>query len=101
MNHTRHRHRFAWPSGQWGSLPSEGGIEAAYKDELSNSKDPDLLIQKIQNRLKSYESPFKSAENFLIEDIIDPRETRLKVCEWIKLAFRVLKTENNNFYYRP
>ena len=66
MNHTRHRHRFAWPSGQWGSLPSEGGIEAAYKDELSNSKDPDLLIQKIQNRLKSYESPFKSAENFLI-----------------------------------
>ena len=32
--------RFAWPSGQWGSLPIAGGLEAAYRRELEASADP-------------------------------------------------------------
>ena len=39
LNHTKHRHRFAWPSADWGSLPVEGGIEAAYKAELEKSSN--------------------------------------------------------------
>ena len=35
----RHSFRFAWPSGDWGSLPIEGGIEVAYKAELAESAD--------------------------------------------------------------
>src|SRR5437764_5333080 len=31
--------RYAWPSGDWGSLPLEGGIEAAYKRELEAPPD--------------------------------------------------------------
>ena len=31
QNHTRFHYRYAWPSADWGSLPIEGGIEAAYK----------------------------------------------------------------------
>ena len=30
-----HHVRVAWPSGDWGSLPIEGGIEVAYKAELA------------------------------------------------------------------
>jgi len=33
MNTGRAKYRYAWPSGDWGSLPVEGGIEAAYKAE--------------------------------------------------------------------
>jgi hypothetical protein len=32
--------RFAWPSGDWGSLPIDGGIEAAYRRELEAADDP-------------------------------------------------------------
>ena len=32
--------RMAWPSGDWGSLPLEGGLEVAYKAELAASDDP-------------------------------------------------------------
>jgi propionyl-CoA carboxylase beta chain len=32
--------RYAWPSGDWGSLPLEGGIEAAYRRELEAAADP-------------------------------------------------------------
>ena len=35
--------RYAWPSADWGSLPLEGGIEAAYKRDLAASPDPDKL----------------------------------------------------------
>ena len=39
-NHARLNLRYAWPSGDWGSLPVEGGIEAAYRRELEAADDP-------------------------------------------------------------
>ncbi len=101
MNHTKYRYRFAWPSGDWGSLPVLGGIEAAYKSELSASSNPESLIEDITDKVNSISSPFRSAEKFLIEDIIDPRETRKKTCEWINLAYKILKTGSSYFGYRP
>ena len=35
--------RFAWPSGNWGSLPMAGGLEAAYRRELEAAEDPAAL----------------------------------------------------------
>ena len=100
-NHTRFKYRYAWPSADWGSLPFEGGIEAAYKSDIANSKNPKKLIQDINNRLQSASSPFKTAEKYLIEDIIDPRDTRKKVCQWIELAYKSLKTGPSHFGLRP
>lgn len=100
-NHTKHRYRFAWPSGDWGSLPIEGGIEAAYKADLVKSKNPNELLKDIEKRLDYYRSPFRTAEKFLVEDIIDPRESRQKACEWIKLAIPLLKPTPSKFSYRP
>ena len=101
VNHTKYRYRFAWPSGDWGSLPIKGGIEAAYKSELLNSEDPENLKKHLANKLESFSSPFRSAEKFLIEDIIDPRSTRKKACDWISLAYKVLKVGPSSFGYRP
>jgi len=39
QNHTRFHYRYAWPSADWGSLPIEGSIEAAYKAELDAAED--------------------------------------------------------------
>jgi acetyl-CoA carboxylase carboxyltransferase component len=46
-----HHFRYAWPSGDWGSLPIEGGIEVAYKAELELAADDDAHLQKIKARL--------------------------------------------------
>src|SRR5206468_12678694 len=32
--------RYAWPSGDWGSLPIEGGLEAAYRRGLEAAEAP-------------------------------------------------------------
>ncbi len=37
---TRAQFRYAWPCGDWGSLPAEGGVEAAFKSQIENSPDP-------------------------------------------------------------
>ena len=96
-----HHFRFAWPSGDWGSLPIEGGIEVAYKAELAESDDYDGDLEKIKARLNRVRSPFRSAEYFEIEEIIDPRDTRPNLCRWANLAYSALKPGPAAFTYRP
>ena len=68
--------RLAWPSGDWGSLPLEGGLEVAYKAELAASDAPEELKAEITERLNRVRSPHRSAEFYEVEQIIDPRDTR-------------------------
>lgn len=84
------QYRFAWPSGDWGSLPIEGGIEVAYKSEIEAADDPAAHLAAIRERLNRVRSPFRTAEKYGIEDIIDPRDTRPLLCEFADLAWRAL-----------
>jgi acetyl-CoA carboxylase carboxyltransferase component len=84
--HHRFSIRYAWPSGDWGSLPLEGGVEAAFKSELAAADDPDKMRAELYEALEAFRSPFKTAEAFLIEEIIDPRDTRPLLCEFANLA---------------
>jgi acetyl-CoA carboxylase carboxyltransferase component len=78
--------RYAWPSAYWGSLPLEGGIEAAYRAEIDAADDPVAKLKEIETRLNKLRSPFRSAEKFWVEEIIDPRKTRSLLCEFARLA---------------
>ena len=100
-NHTHHKHRYAWPSGDWGSLPVEGGIEAAYRSDLEKSENPEKLLKDIEKKLNHVRSPFRSAEKFSIENIIDPRDSRKIVCEWVQLASKVITPGPKSFGMRP
>jgi len=93
--------RMAWPSGDWGSLPLEGGLEVAYKADLAESDDPDALRTEIAERLNRYRSPHRSAEFYEIEQIIDPRDTRAMLCDWVRLARRTLKPGSHPQGFRP
>jgi acetyl-CoA carboxylase carboxyltransferase component len=85
--------RYAWPSGDWGSLPIEGGIEAAYRRELEAADDPVALRAEIEERLNAVRSPFRTAERFMVEDIIDPRDTRPLLCEWAERAHVLVRQD--------
>ena len=93
--------RYAWPSSDWGSLPIEGGIEVAYKQDLADSDDPESLLEEIRDRLNRVRSPHRAAEFFESEEIIDPRDTRPLLCEWVELAQRALTLGSSSFSYRP
>lgn len=78
--------RYAWPSAYWGSLPLEGGIEAAYRADIDAAEDKPAKLKEIEDRLNKLRSPFRSAEKFWVEEIIDPRKTRSLLCEFARLA---------------
>jgi acetyl-CoA carboxylase carboxyltransferase component len=82
--------RFAWPSGDWGSLPIDGGIEAAYRRELEAAADPVALRAEIEARLNAVRSPFRTAERFSVEEIVDPRDTRPLLCDWAGRAHELV-----------
>ena len=95
--------RYSWPSGDWGSLPIEGGLEVAYKAELATFEGDALEaeIDVIRNRLNRYRSPFRSAEPFEIEEVIDPRETRPLLCQWANLVAPIRQPGPVTWTYRP
>lgn len=95
--------RYSWPSGDWGSLPIEGGLEVAYKAELAQYEGDAFAaeVQKIRDRLNRFRSPFRSAEPFEIEEVIDPRDTRRLLCQWANLVAPSRRPGPVSWTYRP
>ena len=82
--------RVAWPASDVGGIPPEGGIEAAYKRQLAEAQDPVALRAELEARIESARGPVGPLNKFQIEEMIDPRETRRLICEWIPTAYRIL-----------
>ena len=93
--------RYAWLSARWGSLPLEGGIEAAYRAEIDAADDPAAKRAEIEARLEKLRSPFRTAEAFWVEEIIDPRDTRRLLCEFADLAAPLRMPGRTAFGIRP
>ncbi|MGQ0524857.1 MAG: acyl-CoA carboxylase subunit beta [Betaproteobacteria bacterium] len=85
--------KIAWPSAEWGSLPVEGGVKAAYRREIEAAPDPVKREQEIEQELRHLASPFRTAEAFAVEDLIDPRETRPYLCQFIEALQPRLRTQ--------
>jgi acetyl-CoA carboxylase carboxyltransferase component len=97
----RYSLRYAWLSAHWGSLPLEGGVEAAYRADIDAAADPKAKLAEIEERLNKLRSPFRSAERFWVEEIIDPRQTRPLLCEFARLAEPVRRPSVASFLIRP
>ncbi|HJN93338.1 MAG TPA: propionyl-CoA carboxylase, partial [Dehalococcoidia bacterium] len=64
-----------------------GGVAAAYRREIEAAPDPAARRQEIEEELIALRNPFSAAEAFAVEDIIDPRETRPMLAEWLQIAY--------------
>ncbi len=96
--------RYAWPSTHGGSMHIEGGTAIAYKREIENAADPDAKRAEIEARLQAISSPFRNAHAFGVEDIIDPRDTRPLLADFLEDAWPVLLTQlgpRAGLSYRP
>jgi len=73
----------SWPSAATGALPVEGGVAVAFAREIAAAEDPEALRAELEAKLAAGQSPFPRAEGFSVHELIDPRETRAKLCDWI------------------
>lgn len=84
--------RYAWPSGEWGSIPVEGGVAAAYRREIESAPDPEQRRAELEERHARDRTPFPRAEAFGLHDLIDPRETRAVTVDFVHGAQPPLRT---------
>ncbi|KAK7892396.1 hypothetical protein LTR67_007492 [Exophiala xenobiotica] len=75
----------AWPSGEWGSLPLDGGIEVGHRWELKQAEAEGKkkeLYTGLDDEYRRLMNPIRTANAFGVEEIIDPAHTRRVVAEW-------------------
>jgi len=81
-------HILLWPSAESGTLPVEAGVAVMYRRELDAA--PPGQRRQLQRRLVDEHSrslsPWPAVQGFGANDLIDPRETRQRLCEWAELA---------------
>jgi acetyl-CoA carboxylase carboxyltransferase component len=70
----------------------EGGTSAAFRRLIEAAPDPEAKRLELEAELRALSSPFRTAEATGL-DIIDPRETRAVVCDFVDLAQSVTKTQ--------
>ena len=75
-------HVLCWPSAEGGALPLEGGVAVAFRREIEAAPDPEAKRRELEERFAKARSPFPRAESFGVNDLIDPRETRQRLCAW-------------------
>lgn len=78
--------KIGWPSAEIGNLPVEGGVSAAFRREIDAAPDPKAREKEIEDELRMLTSPYRMAEAFAIEDIIEPRETRAYLYQVLEAA---------------
>ena len=82
--------RVGWPSGEWGSLPLDGGIDVGHSAELKKiEKEHGLEARKarykeLDEEYRRLMNPLRTANHFSIEEIIDPADTRALVERWTR-----------------
>lgn len=96
-------HVLAWPSAEQGALPLEGGVAVAFGREIAAAEDPDARRLELEEEFAARQSPFPRAESFAVHDLIDPRETRPRLCAWVDRIQTRLKHHlgPSRFPYRP
>lgn len=87
--------RVTWPAADTGGIPPEGGIEAAYKRQLAEADDPVALRAELNARIESARGPIGPLNRFELEEMVDPRDTRRLICEWLPTAYRLVQLPAN------
>ena len=76
-------YKLAWPSYEMGALPVQGGVAVAFHKEIAAAEDPEAKRAELEAKLMENRSPFPMMESFAVHELIDPRQTRARLSQWI------------------
>ncbi|SDN39860.1 propionyl-CoA carboxylase beta chain [Alkalicoccus daliensis] len=86
---------YAWPNAEIAVMGPHGAANIIFAKEIRESDNPDSTREeKIELYREKFANPYIAAANGMVDDVIDPRETRQKLME--SLTMLENKTE-----YRP
>ena len=76
----------AWPSAEISVMGAEGVVEIAFRKAVEAAEDPDAKRAELIENFKKLFDVYIAAGNDLIDDVIDPRETRYVICRGLEMA---------------
>jgi acetyl-CoA carboxylase carboxyltransferase component len=71
----------AWPSAECSLMGAEGAVNIIHGRQIAKADDPEAARRDLVKQFKSFINPWIAAEQALIDDVIDPRDTRKVICE--------------------
>jgi acetyl-CoA carboxylase carboxyltransferase component len=76
----------AWPGAEISVMGAEGAVEIIGRSAIEASDDPEATREAMLNAVRAQIDPYLSAGNALIDDIIDPRETRQTIAKALRMS---------------
>jgi acetyl-CoA carboxylase carboxyltransferase component len=76
----------AWPSAEISVMGPEGAVNIIFRKEIEASDDPDATRAQMIHGIRRTIDPYIAAGNAMVDDIIDPRETRPTVIRALEMA---------------
>jgi acetyl-CoA carboxylase carboxyltransferase component len=76
----------AWPSAEISVMGPEGAVNIIFRKQIEAAEDPDAARAEMIEGIQKTIDPYIAAGNALIDDIIDPRETRPTVIRALEMA---------------
>lgn len=73
---------FAWPNAEIAVMGPEGAANIIFAREIANAEDPEATrAAKIEEYRAKFANPYVAASHGMVDDVIDPRETRIKLIQ--------------------
>lgn len=77
---------YAWPNSEVAVMGPEGAANIIFAREIANSDNPEETRQrKIEEYREKFANPYVAASKGMVDDVIDPRETRIKIIQALEM----------------
>jgi acetyl-CoA carboxylase carboxyltransferase component len=76
----------AWPSAEISVMGAEGAVNIIFRKQVEEADDPEAKRAELVEGFREVIDPYIAAGNALIDDVIDPRETRPTVIKAFEMA---------------
>lgn len=77
---------YAWPNAEIAVMGPQGAANIIFAKEIQNSENPEQTrAQKIEEYREKFANPYVAASMGMVDDVIDPRETRIKIIQALEM----------------
>lgn len=79
---------YAWPNAEIAVMGPEGAANVIFAKEIAESDQPEQIRQeKIDTYREKFANPYIAAGLGMVDDVIDPRETRIKLIQALEMLY--------------
>jgi len=84
--HIRGDISYAWPSAEIAVMGPDGAVNIIFRKQISEAQDPEAeRVRLVQEYRDTFANPYVAAARGYIDDVIEPRETRPRLIEALRM----------------